>query len=1001
MKRGCLLTVLCLLLTCIPLSILILSADIGVAGTVVPEVHYTSDKNWTMGGSPYFIEGHVFVEEGYNLTIEPGAEVRFNGYYSLNINGRLMAIGDPEKRITITSNNSIPEEWITVQINGTGSADIKYCDISYASSAVTVNGSSDVVIQYNEIYSNYNGVDLYSSQKVTVSHNNITNNENTGIFLRESDENDISNNNISDNGWHGVHLFRSAYNVIMSNTIYNNRRGVYCAGSAGNRTMNNEIKYNWITENIDGGIRMLSFANNNTISNNNISLNADDGIFLSGNVNNQIYHNTLWSNSNQAVDETASNSWDDGYPNGGNFWSDYTGIDEKRGANQDVPGSDDLGDEVYIIDNNSMDRYPLMNKSRNLAPFLIALVSPLNNSVILAGTVIDLDILLDNPSFVNYSLDGGASSTTIFFPHDIYTSVWGDGPYNVTVDVVDGNGGVNSSYFLFTVDSSGPEIVLVSPLNNSMFAAGNIIDFDIVEPNINSAVYRINNGSTENLMYPYDFNTSAWPDGEYSIEIHADDVAGNANISLFSFTVDSNPPSIVLTNPANISYIRPGTIINFSIADDHLASANYSVNSGIEQPFDVEYIINTTSFSDGPYTLRIVAEDELGNSNFQEYNVTVDSIAPEVILNSPQNNSMFKAGTILNFSVFDTSPFVFTYLERSGNEVTVYSPYRINTSSWQDGTYPIFVNVTDYAGNTITPWYNFTVDSLEPQITGTIPQNNSFVQPGSLIVVNIYETNLAFARFSANGGSWEDLTPHMVINTSGWQDGRYEVEVYVEDNVGNNVSDTFIFHIDGIPPKISETTPKDNEFGVDTKTSIRIRFSEPMVQQTVNFGITTSPMFNFTYSWNLENTTLIITPKEYLADDTRYTIVINSTAMDGAGNLMGEDYEFSFETGEAANWSMWILFIITCILVVAIVLTYLFLRKEKKKGGIEDEDAEGEFDLEEEPGPKETETEVQDIDEELLEEGEEEGETGEAADDVEKDQETGEEESEEPPEIQD
>jgi hypothetical protein len=55
------------------------------------------------------------------------------------------------------------------------------------------------------------------------------------------------------------------------------------------------------------------------------------------------------------------NVWDDGYPSGGNYWSDYKGIDVKSGPNQDQPRSDGIGDTPYVIDANNQDRYPLMN----------------------------------------------------------------------------------------------------------------------------------------------------------------------------------------------------------------------------------------------------------------------------------------------------------------------------------------------------------------------------------------------------------------------------------------------------------------------------------------------------------------------------------------------------------------------------------------------------------------------------------------------------------------
>jgi hypothetical protein len=54
------------------------------------------------------------------------------------------------------------------------------------------------------------------------------------------------------------------------------------------------------------------------------------------------------------------NVWDDGYPSGGNYWSDYNGVDLYRGPFQNETGSDGIGDFPYTIGANNQDNYPIM-----------------------------------------------------------------------------------------------------------------------------------------------------------------------------------------------------------------------------------------------------------------------------------------------------------------------------------------------------------------------------------------------------------------------------------------------------------------------------------------------------------------------------------------------------------------------------------------------------------------------------------------------------------------
>jgi hypothetical protein len=94
----------------------------------------------------------------------------------------------------------------------------------------------------------------------------------------------------------------------------------------------------------------------NTFAGNDVGIDVDYGI------GNAIYHNKIVGNLLQARAKLGyDNTWDDGYPSGGNSWSDYNGTDLFSGPYQNETGSDMIGDTQYDIEVNNTDSYPLMN----------------------------------------------------------------------------------------------------------------------------------------------------------------------------------------------------------------------------------------------------------------------------------------------------------------------------------------------------------------------------------------------------------------------------------------------------------------------------------------------------------------------------------------------------------------------------------------------------------------------------------------------------------------
>jgi len=76
------------------------------------------------------------------------------------------------------------------------------------------------------------------------------------------------------------------------------------------------------------------------------------------------------------------NTWDDGYPSGGNYWNNYTGVDVKSGPNQDQPSSDGIDDTAHVIDENNRDNYSLMGMFHSFNTPLRYDVNVISNSTL-------------------------------------------------------------------------------------------------------------------------------------------------------------------------------------------------------------------------------------------------------------------------------------------------------------------------------------------------------------------------------------------------------------------------------------------------------------------------------------------------------------------------------------------------------------------------------------------------------------------------------------------
>jgi parallel beta-helix repeat protein len=205
---------------------------------------------------------------------------------------------------------------ITIQSNGSvtpPSAPIRQAGNVYLLTD-NISDSDGIIVEISNVILNGNGytiqgssigngVDLTNTSNVTVENANI-NGFSNGIIAPDSSYDNVTDNNVQQNSACGIYVDSS-----LDDNIYGN-----------------SIEQNYI------------------------------GIYLSSSSSNSIYHNNFVNNTWQVYTDSI-NMWDNGYPSGGNYWSDY----QTTYPNATEIDSSGIWNTPYIIDIFNQDSYPLMN----------------------------------------------------------------------------------------------------------------------------------------------------------------------------------------------------------------------------------------------------------------------------------------------------------------------------------------------------------------------------------------------------------------------------------------------------------------------------------------------------------------------------------------------------------------------------------------------------------------------------------------------------------------
>ena len=286
---------------------------------------------------------------------------------------------------------------------------------------------------------------------LTIVGNDATIENRFGCFYISADGVTINGFTLKD-GRYGIYLDSSNNSILFNNNVSNNiGGGGICLLSSDKTTIHN----NTASNNSYFGITLFS-SNDNIMTDNNITENKY-GFMSLDSFNNLIYHNDLINNIDvQAYDMDYTNLWDNDYPSGGNYWSDY-GAKYPDAEEIDASG---IWDTPYDISGRAgaQDRYPLMQPWTGDTSQKNEIVSIGSATVDISDTIV-VPVTLANASNIRQvALD-------LNYDPDVVSIL------NITA-----NDSLPSSSVTYTLDSGRASIELTNSYKISVTSATGLID---------------------------------------------------------------------------------------------------------------------------------------------------------------------------------------------------------------------------------------------------------------------------------------------------------------------------------------------------------------------------------------------------------------------------------------------------------------------------------------------------------------------------------------------
>ncbi|MCK4970351.1 MAG: hypothetical protein KAS77_07485, partial [Thermoplasmata archaeon] len=248
------------------------------------------------------------------------------------------------------------------------------------------------------------------------------------------------------------------------------------------------------------------------------------------------------------------------------------------------------------------------------------------------------------------------------------------------------------------VDDYVPAINLIAPLPGAGFSSPTVVAngrYDELGSGVDMIEYSLNGANYTPLT---SWNEGWWTlplanmdDGEHSLDLRVRDRVGNVGeIVSVSFIVDTVVPFIDLDPVGEL--VNTATI---TISGRTEMFATLDVNGQVLHVEEDGTFMDELALDEGGNTILVSVVDRAGNTNSITLTLTLDTIAPQLLITSPEGGIWTNSRTVYVEGTTESDAELLVL----DSIVTVIEGTFRKTVDLEAGTFIIIVNATDPAGN--------------------------------------------------------------------------------------------------------------------------------------------------------------------------------------------------------------------------------------------------------------------------------------------------------------